>query len=279
MNNPIADPLVEGPDTDSLSTLVTLEATPDGVATVVINRADHRNALNAEVIGALREAFETLEGADGIRVVFVRGAGGVFSVGADPEAARDAGGYTEAENREDAMSLATTLHALSRLPMLTVALVEGEAFGDGAGLAAACDMAIATADAKFAFPEVRLGLVAAVISPYLVAAAGPRRVKARLARGGAFDAEAARGDGLVDSVVADARALEEAKEAIIKDAMASAPGAVAESKRLVDHLARREIDHALMTDMAHWTARTRAGPEAAEGVSAFLDGRPPRWML
>ena len=164
LTNPIADPLVEGVDTDAQSRLVLIEATADGVATVTINRADRRNAFNAEVIAALREAFETLEGADGVRVIFVTGAGGTFSAGADLEWMRDAADYTEADNREDAMAMARMLKHLHDLPIMTVALVEGSAFGGGAGLAAACDMAIATSDAKFAFSEVRLGLVAATLN-------------------------------------------------------------------------------------------------------------------
>ena len=207
MPNPIADPLVEGVDNDSQSDTVLVDATPDGVATVTINRAARRNAFNAEVIGALREAFETLEGADGVRVVFIRGAGGTFSAGADLDWMRDAADYSEEDNRDDAMRLAVMLKHLHDLPVLTVALVEGAAFGGGAGLAAACDMAIATADSRFAFSEVKLGLVPATISPYVIAAIGPRRARGLFALGRTFGAESARSIGLVDEVVADSAAL------------------------------------------------------------------------
>ena len=132
MPNPIADPLVEGVDTDSQSRLVLIEATADGVATVTINRANRRNAFNAEVIAALKEAFETLEGADGVRAIFLRGAGGTFSAGADLEWMRDAADHSKADNREDAMDMARMLKHLHDLPMLTVALVKGSAFGGGA---------------------------------------------------------------------------------------------------------------------------------------------------
>ncbi len=278
MPNPIADPLVEGLDTDAQSRLVLIDATPDGVATVTINRAERRNAFNAEVIGALREAFETLEGADGVRVIFVRGAGGTFSAGADLEWMRDAIDHTEADNREDAMEMARMLKHLHGLPMLTVALVEGSAFGGGAGLAAACDMAIATSDARFAFSEVKLGLVAATVSPYVVAAVGPRRARGLFALGHTFDADHACRFGLIDQVVEGPEGLSAAKEAIITDIMACGPEAVGESKRLVDHVAGRHTDHALMTDTAHWIARVRVGPEGQEGVRAFLERRRPSWM-
>jgi methylglutaconyl-CoA hydratase len=278
MPNPIADPLVEGVDTDAQSRLVLIEATPEGVATVTINRAERRNAFNAEVIGALREAFETLEGADGVHVIFVTGAGGTFSAGADVEWMRDAAEHTEADNREDAMEMARMLAHLHSLPMLTVALVEGAAFGGGAGLAAACDMAIATSDARFAFSEVKLGLVAATISPYVVAAVGPRRARGLFALGRAFDAADAQRFGLIDLVVEGVDGLAAAKAAIATDIMACGPEAVGESKRLVDHVAGRPIDHGIMTDTAHWIARVRVGPEGQEGVRAFLQHRPPSWM-
>lgn len=278
MPNPIADPLVEGVDTDSQSRLVLIDATADGVATVTINRADRKNAFNAEVISALREAFETLEGADGVRVIFVKGAGGTFSAGADLEWMRDAANHTEADNREDAMNMAAMLKHLYDLPMLTVALVEGSAFGGGAGLAAACDMAVATADARFAFSEVKLGLVAATISPYVIAAIGPRRARGLFALGRGFDAVAARSYGLIDEVVADAEALEVARQAIIDEIKVCAPGAVGESKRLVAHVAGRVIDHSLMAETAHRIARIRVGPEGQEGVRAFLAHRKPAWI-
>jgi methylglutaconyl-CoA hydratase len=161
MVNPIADPFVEVPDTDTQSDLVRIDATPEGAVTVSIDRAEKNNAFNAEVIAALREAFETLHAADGVRVVFVRGEGGNFSAGADLQWMRAAGELTEGDNRDDAMQMAIMLKHLHDLPCLTVALVEGGAFGGGAGLIAACDMAIATSNARFAFSEVKLGLIPA----------------------------------------------------------------------------------------------------------------------
>ena len=277
MPNPIADPLVEVTDNDAQSRLVLVDATPAGIATVTINRAVKKNAFNAEVIGALREAFETLEGADGVRVVFVTGAGGTFSAGADIEWMRAAADHTEADNRDDAMQMAIMLKHLHDLPALTVALVEGAAFGGGAGLAAACDMAIATADARFAFSEVKLGLIAATISPYVIAAIGRRRARSLFATGRTFDPAAARDFGLIDEVVADSAALTAARDKIAREIMACAPGAVAQSKRLVEHVAGREIDHGLMEETAHRIARARSSPEGREGTRAFLERRRPSW--
>ena len=277
IRNPIADPIVEVVDSDAQSRTVVINATAEGVATVVINRPHRKNAFDAEVIGALHEAFETLEAADGVRVVFVRGAEGTFSAGADLDWMRRASTLTESDNREDAMAMARMLHQLYSLPMLTVALVEGSAFGGGAGLVAACDMAIATRSTRFAFSEVRLGLVAATISPYVVQAIGPRRARALFSTARVFDAEEAQAFGLVDEVVEDGAGLHVARERIGRAMLDCGPTAVAESKRLVEHVAGHKIDHGLLSETAHWIARVRVGPEAQEGVGAFLERRRPVW--
>ena len=279
MPNPIADPFVEVPDTDSTSKLVTIEGTVEGAVTVTLNRAAKKNAFNAELIGALRDAFETLRDQEAVRVVFVRGDGGTFSAGADLEWMRDAVDQLEEDNRVDAMQMALMLKHLFDIPALTVALVEGGAFGGGVGLAAACDMAIATQDAKFSFSEVRLGLIAATISPYVVAAIGSRRARRLFSTGEVFDAEHARDFGLVDEVVADAQALAVAKARIAKAQLAAAPGAVAESKKLVAEVAGKDIDHGLMRHTAHRIAAQRVGDEGQAGVRAFLDGKKAPWAV
>ena len=276
MTNPIADPLVEVPDTDLDNTLVQIEATVEGVAMVTINRPARRNAFDARLIAALHEAFETLQGAEGVRVVFLRGAGGMFSAGADLDWMREAADRTESDNRDDAYAMAKMLKSLWDVPALTVALVEGGAFGGGAGLAATCDMAIATADAKFSFSEVRLGLIAATISPYVVGAVGPRTARALFATGQVFDAAYAEKVGLITEVVADVTALDAARARIATEMMACAPGAVADSKKLVEDVAYKPIED-VMEETAKRIARTRVSPEGQEGVRAFLDKRKPSW--
>ncbi len=277
MTNPIADPLVELTDTDALSALVELDASPSGVAVITINRPDRKNAFNAEVIAALSQHFETLKDADGVRIVFLRGAGGAFSAGADLEWMRSAADWTVAENRADALLLAEMLLALRELPQFTVALVEGPAFGGGAGLVAACDYAVAAPDAKFSFSEVKLGLVAATISPHVVAAIGPRRAKSLFATGRIFDAAFAEKIGLVDEVVAAAADLDDAMERLSSEIMACAPGAVAASKALVDDITGVPIDDELLEETAKLIADRRASEEGQEGVRAFLDKRKPGW--
>ena len=202
MPNPIADPLVENIDTDATSSLVRIEATPEGAVTITINSPATKNAFDAQVIAALHQAFETMHGAEGVRVVFLRGEGGTFSAGANLDWMAAAADLSEADNRDDAMAMAAMLKTLWDIPALTVALIEGGAFGGGAGLAAACDMAIAVKGTKFSFSEVRLGLIAATISPYVVRAIGPRHARALFATGRVFDAAHAETIGLVSEVVA-----------------------------------------------------------------------------
>jgi methylglutaconyl-CoA hydratase len=272
-----ADPLVELPDVSPTSQLVDIEATVEGAVTVTMNRPARKNAFDADLISALSEAFEDLQGAEGVRVVFLRGAGGTFSAGADLDWMRSAVEATEGENREDAMALARMLKGLWDLPPLTVALVEGAAFGGGVGLAAACDMAIATADARFSFSEVKLGLTPATISPYVVAAIGPRTARALFATGRVFGAEEALRIGLVGEVVANAAALDAAQARIAAEMVACAPGAVADAKKLASDVYARDIDDGLMRETARRIAAARVGEEGQEGVRAFLERRKPGW--
>lgn len=280
-NNSIADGLLDNPAPDADSSKVIVEATPDGAVTVIINRPEKKNAFDAETIGALHEAFETLQGQDGVRVVFVRGAGNTFCAGADLDWMRDAVDWTEAENRDDAYMLAKMLKALHDIPCLTVALVEGAAMGGGAGLVAACDTAVAVEGTVFAFSEVKLGLTPATISPYVIEAIGPRHARALFATGMPFKADDAARIGLVDEVVQTSASLDKARDWLTEQVKLTAPGAVAAAKDLVRHVheKHRKIDHDLMSETAERIAARRVSPEGQEGVRAFLDRRKPDWTV
>lgn len=275
--NAIAHPLLAGAAPDADDRLVRIRSTPDGVVFVTINRPEKRNAFDAPTIAALYEAFETLHGADHIRVVFIRGAGGTFSAGADLGWMRDAAGWSEGDNRDDAMGLAKMLKALHDVPALTIAIVEGAAMGGGAGLVAACDMAVAVRDAKFAFSEVRLGLIPATIAPYVVEAVGARRARALFGTAALFTADHAAKIGLVDDVLPDAGKISGYVDALSNAMVACAPGAVGEAKRLVHAVANHRIDHGVMEDTARRIARARTSAEGQEGVRAFLEKRKPNW--
>ncbi len=277
-DNAIAEPLGDAPivgEAEDSAVLVT--ATLSGAVTVRLNRPTKKNAFDADMIAALRDAFETLHGQDHVRVVFVRGVGGAFCAGADVEWMRDAATYSEDDNRADAYELARMLKALHDIPALTVALIQGPAFGGGAGLVAACDTAWATDDAVFAFSEVRLGLTPATISPYVVAAIGPRAAKTLFATGRRFDAHIAAEIGLIHRVFTDEAAIESSRDALIEEMAACAPGAIGDAKRLVDDVHARPIDDGLMRETARRIARRRSSEEGREGLAAFLERRRPSW--
>jgi methylglutaconyl-CoA hydratase len=275
--NAIAHPLLTDPAPDANDDLVRIDSTADGVVFITINRPDRRNAFDAPTIAALYEAFETLQGADHVRVVFIRGAGGTFSAGADLAWMADAARWSESDNRDDAMGLAKMLKALHDVPALTCAIVEGAAMGGGAGIVAACDMAVAVRGAKFAFSEVKLGLIPGTIAPYVIEAVGARTARALFMTAELFDADAARGFGLVGQVLDSADQIDAFIAGFSDSMKACAPGAVGDAKRLVNHVAGHRIDHALMEETAKRIARARVSPEGQEGVGAFLEKRKPRW--
>ena len=274
--NAIAHPLLAGAAPDANDELVRIRSTPDGVVFVTINRPDKRNAFDAATVAALYEAFETLQGADHVRVVFVRGAGGTFSAGADLGWMRDAADWSEGDNRSDAMGLAKMLKALHDIPALTVAVVEGAAMGGGAGIVAACDMAVAVEGTRFAFSEVKLGLIPATIAPYVVEAVGARRARQLFLTANIFDADYAAHAGLIDMVLPEG-SVEEFISMLTDSLTANAPGAMGEAKRLVNDVAGQTIDHGLMEDTARRIAHARVSTEGQEGVRAYLEKRKPRW--
>lgn len=274
--NSISHPLLVDAAPDANDDLVQIDATTDGRVFVTINRPAKKNAFDAATIAALREAFETLHGADNVRIVFVRGAGGTFSAGADLSWMRDAADWSESDNRDDAMGLARMLKALHDIPALTVALVEGAAMGGGAGIVAACDMAVAIEGSRFAFSEVKLGLIPATIAPYVIEAVGTRRARQLFLTANIFDADYAAHAGLIDMVLPEG-SMDEFISMLSDSLTANAPGAMGEAKRLVNDVAGHKLDNGLIEDTARRIARARVSEEGQEGVRAFLDKRKPRW--
>ncbi|PWE16500.1 enoyl-CoA hydratase [Marinicauda salina] len=257
---------------------VLLDVTPGGAAVITLNRPDKHNAFNADVVARLSDICETLRAsADEARIVFIRGAGKSFSAGADLEWMQAAADWTHEDNVNDALGLARMLHRLYDLPQTTVALVQGAAMGGGAGLMAACDVAVAVKDAKIRFSEVRLGLTPATISPFVVRAIGPRWARALFATGESFDGAFAEKIGLAQYTVDKVEDLDDMMEHLGKLAFHAAPGAVADAKRLVDDIVEKEIDDGLMRDTAHRIADRRVSDEGREGLASFLEKRKPRW--
>ncbi len=274
--NAISHPLLADPAPDANDDLVQVDGTADGVVFVTINRPAKKNAFDAATIAALYETFETLQGADNVRVVFLRGAGGTFCAGADLGWMRDAVEWSEGDNRDDAMGLAKMLKALHDIPALTVALVEGSAMGGGAGIVAACDMAVAVEGTRFAFSEVKLGLIPATIAPYVIEAVGARRARQLFLTANIFDADYAAHAGLIDIVLPEG-SMDEFISMLTDSLTANAPGAMGDAKRLVNDITGKKIDHGLMEETAKRIARARISAEGQEGVRAFLDKRPAKW--
>ncbi len=256
---------------------VLLDVSPEGLAVVRLNRPDKRNAFDEAVIAGLADAFETLKGADHVRMVLLRGAGAHFSAGADIDWMKRQGDRDRADNEADALDLARMLKALHDLPQLTVALVQGAAMGGGAGLVAACDVGVAMKDASFRFSEVRLGLTPATISPYVVAAIGPRMTNALFATAESFDGAYAEKIGLTQYTVETETEMEAMAEYLATLAFAAAPGAVGDAKKLVRDVTGHKIDDTLMRETARRIAVRRASDEGKEGLAAFLEKRKPSW--
>lgn len=256
---------------------VLLDVSPEGIAVVTLNRPDKRNAFDELMISGLSDTFETLKGADHVRVVFLRGQGEAFCAGADLDWMRRAADFTEQGNETDALALSRMLRHLQELPQLTVAVVHGAAMGGGAGLVAACDVALAVKTTKFRFSEVRLGLTPATISPYVVEAIGARWAKALFATAESFDGTFAERIGLVQYTVEDEAALRPMMEHLSDLAMAAAPGAVRDAKALVRFVDGHKIDDGLAKETARRIAARRTSAEGREGLAAFLEKRKPEW--
>lgn len=254
--------------------LVSVDA--NGKATVTLNRPEIHNAFDDALIARLTEIFEFLGKRDDVRVVVVAANGKSFSAGADLGWMRRMANYSEAENRADAEQLARLIHVLDSLPKPTVARVQGAAIGGGVGLVAACDVAIASEAASFALSEVRLGLIPAVISPYVIGAIGPRQARRYMLTAERFDAAEARRIGLVHQTVPAAE-LDAAVDSVVAALLLGGPEAVRESKMLARAVGGSP-DDSVRADTARRIARLRASPEGKEGVSSFLEKRKPRWQ-
>jgi methylglutaconyl-CoA hydratase len=246
-------------------------------ATLWLNRPERHNTFDDALIAELSAALEKLAADSAIRLVLLAGRGKSFSAGADLAWMKRMAGYTAAENEADALKMAEMLNRLDSFPKPTIAFVQGAAMGGGVGLVAACDIAIAAEDAQFAFSEARLGLTPATISPYVIAAIGPRAARRYFLTAERFGARQALHLGLVSAVVPAADLAGEASK--LADILSqNSPGAMAEAKRLIADVTGRPIDAALRSETAGRIARQRASVEGREGVAAFLEKRKPSWQ-
>ena len=247
------------------------------IATITLNRPLIHNAIDDLLIHELMTLLRDLEQKPQVRAILLTAAGPSFCAGADLQWMRRMSTASQDENLRDAEQLAGVLRRLNIFPRPTIALVQGSAYGGGVGLLAACDVAIASEGATFSLSEVKLGLIPAVISPYVIAAMGARAARRYFLTGERFGAEEALRTGLVHEVVAGDHLLRTA-DRIIASVLEGGPRAHVEAKRLVSDVAGKPIEPGVIDETTRRIATIRASPEGREGVAAFLDKRKPNWV-
>lgn len=263
------------------------------VAHVVLNQPDVRNAFNDISIAELTQAFRELGGDDGVRVIVLAARGPVFCSGADLQWMKKMAAYSDAENRADAALLAEMLKTIYECPKPVIAKVQGDCYAGGMGLVAACDIAVAAEQMSFCLSEVKIGLIPATISPYVIKAMGERAARRYFLTAEKFSAQEALRIGFVHQVVsttvldtmegipslqANPDPLGAAVDTIADALLSASPNAVMEAKRLVHDVAGMPLTDALIADTVERIATIRATDEGREGVKAFLEKRKPDWL-
>lgn len=256
---------------------LTLSIDQRGLARVTLNRPEVKNAFNEQLIADITAAMTALSNNANVRIVVMQGAGDAFSAGADLSWMKRASEFSAEENLGDARRLAAMLNSIYTCDKPVVALIHGACMGGGTGLAAACDIVIAAEDAFFALSEVRLGIIPAVISPFVLHAIGARQARRFFLTGERFDAAKAKEIGLVHMVCLKAQ-IEGTLDGVVKNLLACGPAAQGEAKKLIRIVAGRPVDEAVMDEAARIIARVRATPEGKEGVAAFLEKRKANWV-
>jgi methylglutaconyl-CoA hydratase len=248
-----------------------------GVVTLTLNRPERHNVFDDALVAEITEALQRIEMEETARILVVRGAGRSFSAGGDIAWLRRMAGASFDENLRDAQALAGMMRRLDAFPKPTVAFVHGVAYGGGVGLAACCDIAIATARASFCLSEARLGIVPAAIGPYVIRAIGARQARRLMLTAEKFSAIEAREIGLVHETAPDDEA-SAVLEKIIDALLRCAPGAQKAAKQFAALCAEYPMGEALAIESAALLARLRSAEEGREGLSAFLEKRAPNWV-
>ncbi len=249
----------------------------DWQATVTLNRPEVRNAFNDEVIFELTNAFHELGGRDDVRCIVLAGNGPAFCAGADLNWMRRMASYSHRENFADAAALAEMLRVIYRCPKPTIARVQGDVYAGGMGLVAACDMAVSVDSAQYCLSEVKLGLIPATISPYVIRAMGARAAHRFFLTAERFGAAEALRIGLVHQMVRAAD-LDQAVGALARNLVQAGPQAVSLCKQLVHEVAGHDISPDLIASTVRSIADIRVSPEGRDGIQSFLDKRRPGWL-
>ncbi len=249
----------------------------DGNAIVMLNRPEVHNAFDPEMVAALTTSLEGLGSDAGVRAVVLIGAGESFCAGADIAHMKKSATYTKKQNLDAALASARMMHKLYALPKPTIACVRGAVRGGGCGLVAACDIAVSSRNATFRLSEVKLGIIPAMISPYVIGAIGSRMSHRYMLTGEEFDCAEAFRIGLVHDIAEDEH-LNEKVGALLAQLYSSGPKAIAAIKSLIALSTNAPIDEKLIAETSRRIAEIRATPEAQEGLSAFLEKRRPAWL-
>jgi methylglutaconyl-CoA hydratase len=261
-----------------MDTYETLDITvADKVATITLNRPQLRNAFNETAIADITMAFDEVGQDADVRAIVLAANGPAFCAGADLNWMKKMAGYSYDENEADALRLADMLRTIYFSPKPTVAKVQGDCYAGGMGLVAACDIVVAAEGANFCLSEVKLGLIPATISPYVIKAMGDQASRRYFLTAERFDATEARRLGLAHEVVPSEQ-LDATVAAITGALVNNSPNAVREAKKLVRDIAGLPIDDPLLADTAGRIANIRASNEGKEGVAAFLEKRKPSWL-
>jgi methylglutaconyl-CoA hydratase len=253
---------------------------PAGVATLALNRPETHNAFDAELIGQLTAALQDLDRDDSVRAVIITGTGSTFSAGADLNWMRSMAAASESENLHDSLQLAKLMRTLNYLSKPTIARVNGAAYGGGVGLIACCDIAIGMEATKFSLSEVKLGLVPAVISPYVISAIGLRHARRLFLSAEIFDSALALRIGLLHEIVPHAQ-LDETIDKTLHWLLKGGPVAQKEAKELALRISGNTLANAEKLDHenAALIAKLRVSKEGQEGLNAFLEKRAAHWVL
>jgi methylglutaconyl-CoA hydratase len=247
------------------------------VAFVVLDRPDIHNAFNDELVKAVTDTFTELGGRPEVRVIVLAGSGKSFCAGADLNWMKRMVHYTHEENLADARAIGQMYLAIAKCPKPVIARVHGAALGGGAGLVAACDIGVAIESVQFGFTEVKLGIIPAIISPFVIARIGPGRAREFFITGERFLAPVAMNIGLIQHVVSHEQALDPLIDSKISQILTSAPAAIAAAKDLIFGVTARNLESSL-DFAAEATAQARAGTEGQAGMQAYLDHQKPPWI-
>ncbi|MEP1384321.1 MAG: enoyl-CoA hydratase/isomerase family protein [Paraglaciecola sp.] len=261
---------------DTSEPSVLLEINAQGVATVTLNRPNVHNAFDHHLINQLTLIFQSLESKNSVRVMVLAANGKSFSAGADINWMQGMASYTYQENLADANALANMLQLLNTLKVPTIARVQGAAFGGAIGLIACCDMAIGSKLSKFCLSEVKLGLIPATISPYVIEAIGARQARRYFSTAEVFSARRARRIGLLNEAVAEEE-LDRTIENIIEHILKNSPLAITAAKQLIQEVQHLNKSEDIISITSQKIAKVRVSEQGQEGLNAFLQKRPANW--